>query len=34
MGDGAESAKARADLVTDALAEDGLLHAMERLGLV
>ena len=34
MGDGAESAKAKADLVTDALAEDGLLHAMERLGLI
>ena len=34
MGDGAASAKEAADLVTDSLAEDGILQAMERLGLI
>lgn len=34
MGDGAQAAKEKADYITDALAEDGILHAMEHLGLV
>ena len=34
MGSGGEEAKAAADLVTDAVAEDGLYHAFERLGLL
>ena len=34
MGSGGEEAKAAADIVTDAVAEDGLYHAFERLGLL
>lgn len=34
LGDGSQEAKDKADLITDALAEDGVLHAMERLGLI
>jgi len=34
MGNGGEEIKAIADFVTDAVAEDGLTHAFQRLGLV
>lgn len=34
MGNGGEEIKAMADFVTDAVAEDGLFHAFQRLGLI
>ena len=34
LGDGAQAAKDRSDYITDALADDGILHAMEHLGLI
>lgn len=34
LGDGSQAAKDRSDYITDALEEDGLLHAMEHLGLI
>lgn len=34
MGSGGEEIRAMADLVTDGVDEDGLLHAFEKLGLV
>ena len=34
MGNGGEEIKAKADFVTDAVAGDGLAHALRRLGLI
>ena len=34
MGNAREDVKQRADMVTDAIGEDGLYHAFERLGLI
>ena len=34
MGNGGEEIKAKADFVTDAVADDGLAHAFQRLGLI
>ena len=34
LGDGSEEAKEKADYITNALADDGVLHAMEHLGLI
>ena len=34
MGNGGEEIKAKADFVTDAVADDGLAHAFKRLGLI
>ena len=34
LGDGSEEAKDKADYITNALADDGILHAMEHLGLI
>ena len=34
LGDGSKAAKDMSDYITDALADDGILHAMEHLGLI
>ena len=34
LGDGAQAAMEKADFITDALGDDGILHAMEKLGLI
>jgi hydroxymethylpyrimidine pyrophosphatase-like HAD family hydrolase len=34
LGDGSQEAKDKADYITNALADDGILHAMEHLGLI
>lgn len=34
LGDGSQAAKDKADYITDALPDDGILHAMEHLGLI
>ena len=34
LGDGSKAAKDKSDYITDALADDGIFHAMEHLGLI